>query len=413
MSEASQPQETPNLDLISRGLTPETRDKILAHFEEHLREPTYRLLTPREMRELGALESPDDPIISFYMTLDPEHRHKNAWHTLFKDLVRETLEKIQDKRTRNHIAHELQRIEHAMLSGLPSMGRGVAFFVCEKLGLWRQIALPLPLPSRIYIDAKPFIRPLARTRDEHDRYALAMLSFEDNRYFVSQIGIVEEVYELKGVKLRGLFTDFVDRVEHDRVRDDMIWKFGKVQAQVATLVYQQFEARYLLVSGTPKMRAAFKVHLPKAIQPFVAGEFELDIHASLPEIAKKIEPVQREIEAREEVATLRRIEENYPHKAVWGIEQTIDMLNQQRVMTLAVADDYRRPGGYCTQCHTMYLETQGTCPLCGGTIEDVEDLVDLALERALQQDATLEIVRSEPAREILSKHAPIGALLRF
>ncbi len=411
--ERQQSHEHANLDLVTRGLDPNTRDQILHILETRIQEPIYRLLTPREIRQLGELESPDDPIISFYMTLDPEHRHKNAWHTLFKDLVRETLERIEDKRKRAHVAHELHRIELAMLNGLPSMGRGVAFFVCEKLGLWRQVALSIPLPSRIYIDAKPFIRPLARTRDEHDRYSLSLLSFEHNRYFVSQIGIVEEVYDFEGIKLRGLFTDFVDPVEHDHVRDDIIQKFGKAQAQVAALIHQQFEARYLLVSGSPKMRAAFKAHLPKALQPFVAAEFELDIHASLPEIAQAIEPAQREVEAREEVATLRRIEESYPYKGVWGVEDTIKMLNEQRVMTLVVNDDYRRPGGYCTQCHTLHLETEGTCSYCGGTIEDVEDLIDLALERALEQDATLELVRSPQAKERLSAHAPMGALLRF
>jgi hypothetical protein len=36
-----------------------------------------------------------------------------------------------------------------------------------------------------------------------------------------------------------------------------------------------------------------------------------------------------------------------------------------------------------------------------------------ALEMALAQDATIELVRSEAARTLIAQHAPMGALLRF
>jgi peptide subunit release factor 1 (eRF1) len=43
----------------------------------------------------------------------------------------------------------------------------------------------------------------------------------------------------------------------------------------------------------------------------------------------------------------------------------------------------------------------------------VEDIVDAALERAVVQEAGLELVRSGEGRALLPAAEPIGALLRF
>jgi hypothetical protein len=46
-------------------------------------------------------------------------------------------------------------------------------------------------------------------------------------------------------------------------------------------------------------------------------------------------------------------------------------------------------------------------------IEALEDVVELALEAALEQQAVLEIVRSSRARQAMAERAPIGALFRW
>jgi hypothetical protein len=72
----------------------------------------------------------------------------------------------------------------------------------------------LPLPDGAHLGPRPYVRPLARTRDEHDRFVLAVLSQELSRFFVSQIGQIEEVFRVKSQRLRNMLTD---RVARDRL----------------------------------------------------------------------------------------------------------------------------------------------------------------------------------------------------
>jgi len=73
----------------------------------------------------------------------------------------------------------------------------------------------VPLPDDVYVSSSPYLRPLVRTRDEHDRFALALLSQERSRFFVSQIGQVDEVFRVKGQRLRKMLTDRVPRDRND------------------------------------------------------------------------------------------------------------------------------------------------------------------------------------------------------
>ena len=178
--------------------TPELRDRIL----EKLRaaDPggaAYQMLTPARLRALAEIEVSAATVTSLYMQMTPDRRLGGAWRTFFSSLSDASLKPIQDRRRREEIRSELDRIGQALEAELPGLGRGVAFFSSRKLGLWRQIAVSVPLPDGVWLSPRPYLRPLVRTQDEHDRFVLALLSEQFSRFFISQIGQVEEVLQIK------------------------------------------------------------------------------------------------------------------------------------------------------------------------------------------------------------------------
>ena len=78
-----------------------------------------------------------------------------------------------------------------------------------------------------------------------------------------------------------------------------------------------------------------------------------------------------------------------------------------------VHDLYRVPGQECMRCEMLLSRMPPACPSCGGTLSQIDDLVDAMLERAVMQEAELELVRSEEAQKRLPADEPIGAWLRF
>ncbi|RME41991.1 MAG: peptide chain release factor 1 [Chloroflexi bacterium] len=395
-------------------LTPTERDALLNHFEEMAHEAPFNLLTRRQLEDLAGIESTDAPIVSLYLDLSPEYRIKRAWATALKSLARETLRRIEDRETEQQVAAEIERIERALAQRIPALGRGVALFVSEPLGIWRQIALPVALPNRLEVGRRPFLRPLLRTLDEHDRFVVVLLDKRRARLFVSQIGYTQEVAglfeETPSHHEQGGWSQMRFQRHHDA---HVLWHAGAV-AHATVLTMEQFGAHHLLVSGTPEILAEYREHLPPAFAERLDGTFNLPIEATVAEVAEAIEPLQHEVEAREEVATIERLRELAPAgRGVWGPEPTLQMLTEQRVMTLIVHQSYQIAGGECTNCGLLTTHTEEPCPACNSHIQAMDDIVELALERAVAQDATLEIVCSEPATALLENSAPIGALLRY
>jgi peptide subunit release factor 1 (eRF1) len=219
------------------------------------------------------------------------------------------------------------------------------------------------------------------------------------------------VLQVDGARPPQLLAERVAPAPGGVVVAEPVKREGRVLAEAARLVMARFEGRHLLISAPPEMRTTFIHDLPKELQQQVA-DFSGDIHAGIAEVAAAAEPAQRAIEAGEEVATIQRIFEAGPDGASWGEPATLNALWARRVAILAVDDRLCRPGARCRQCGSLWDEIPRSCSTCGSeALEAVEDVVELAIEQALEQRAALELVRSDAARGLMAKRGAMAALL--
>jgi peptide subunit release factor 1 (eRF1) len=120
------------------------------------------------------------------------------------------------------------------------------------------------------------------------------------------------------------------------------------------------------------------------------------------------------IEAREEVAMIEKVVDLGPERSAWGEQPTLDTLWEGRVMTLSVDDMFCKHGSHCRNCGALLADSVTKCPACSSdAIKAVADVVELAIERALEQRSALEIVRSSAARRLMASIGPMAALLRW
>jgi peptide subunit release factor 1 (eRF1) len=176
---------------------------------------------------------------------------------------------------------------------------------------------------------------------------------------------------------------------------------------------QVVEARHFAVAGPPDLRAAFRRSLPKELKR-EANDFVAEVHANQREIAIAAESAQRVIEEREELATIERLRDVGPSRSAWGERATLDAVRDGRVLILIVDDMFTKPGASCAICATLWEQRLTTCAICGNTaLDTVEDVVEITIERVLEQSAALEILRSPGARRLMSNIGRMAALLRW
>ena len=397
---------------MSTTLAPDTRDALLDELRRRTTTPGFHFLTADHLARLNETASDGAPVVSLYLSLSPEMRRGNAWEKAFREIAAGAL--AQAGAHGAAVQAELDRIRETLDGGLPRTGRGVAFFACEAIGLFERLGTAIDLPTSVHVEQKPYVRPLARVRDENDRFVIALVSAHQSRFFFAQIGLVEEVYTLDGEEFA--VTDTVTKDQRQDIKADLRRAQAQRSAHAVQLICKTLDARHVVYSAPPDMEASFTDAFDQATRQKLAGHFACDIHASTADVAAAAEAVQRETEAREEMETLGRVEAVLGSKAVVGLSDTLDMLNQQRVMTLVVDDEALVPGGLVPMDGAADLlteQTTGTYAATGAAIRAVPDLVEHMLDRAMTQGASLEIVRSDGARAVLAKHGPTAALLRF
>ncbi len=395
-------------------LSPEQRDALQEQFEILAGRAHFQLLTRSHIEQLTSVESESAPVISLYLDLTPQARQDRAWAIQFKNLSREAVAGVEDAAQARAMASELDRLEQALAQAIPELGRGVAMFIAQPLDLRFQIVLPVPLPNRLKVDRRPYLRPLFRVVDEQERFLIAVVGNQRARLFVSQLGFIEEVADLVGEVPGRQRQGGWAQMRLQRRRDTYLqWHAGSVAHAVA-LAMDTFDARWLLLSASPEAEVEFRKSLPSAVAQRLAGEFSVEPVASTKVVADATAGLRGSIEAREEMATVRQLLEVPDAGArALGLDEVFLRLAEGRVRQLVVLDDYRAGGAMCPRCEVYRAESDKPCRLCGGPLEPVDDVVDVALEMAYRQQAALELVRSSEAREQLQRMAPVVALLRY
>ncbi len=97
-------------------------------------------------------------------------------------------------------------------------------------------------------------------------------------------------------------------------------------------------------------------------------------------------------------------------KAVIGLEDVLTNIKNGKVINLIVLKDLSTTGFKCKGCGFLTSHAVKACPYCSGQFEDVNYLIDLAAQKAVEQGAAVDVV-SDSAE--LAKVGGIGAILRF
>ena len=168
----------------------------------------------------------------------------------------------------------------------------------------------------------------------------------------------------------------------------------------------------LLLGGTEAIVSQFRDTLPKSLQEKVIGTFAVDSEAPVSEIHARSMDLIEELAEKREAELVDEMLANWRRGsgAAVGLSDTLAALQEHRVAILLISAGYEASGYRCQACRYLMLTERDECPLCGGSVEGVEDLVETMTHRALEQGVEVEIVRGN---ETLDEAGSVGTLLRY
>ncbi len=371
----------------------------------------------------------DHWVVSCYLKLEPRDRSRGKYLIKLKNRMRDELAWFEQRGVirpeRDVVAKDLTRVrEYLENPGNLGPGQGIAIFACEPLGLFEAISLPRVFRSRLQIDRSPLVRELAAVDDEFGRVLCVVHDRTSARFFeVTAIGIDELSGLAPGDTTRpGRFRgqraatgtgagagSAGEHNFHQRIREEKHRHYASI-AQRLFEISRDRPARGVVLAGVGADSEAVTPHLHPYLASQMLGTAQLNPKsATAADVRAAVLQVRADSERAVEARAVGELREGLGTGwAVNGIDEVLTALQHGQVRTLLVEPSAEAPGYRCDQSGRLTLK-RTDCEGHGGAVP-VPDLIDEAIEEALRQGSTVELVEDGVAREAV---AGLAALLRF
>jgi hypothetical protein len=320
-------------------------------------------------------------VLSVALDVDPA-RHRPARPSYVIWLRRE-LDRILDRLpapARRDAARLARRVLEVVGAG-PRRGRGLVIFAAP--GLFREYALPVPVPSHVEL-GRPDLVPMLWALADYPAYGVVAVYRDHAQIFLAYLGRValvgEERLELNtgswrfkagrtdtytravGIGVgRGAQEDpFAARIDAHRRR---FWK-GVAEAVLRTL--RALRVDRVVLGGSEESVTALRDVAPHLVRERVVGTVPIPTHATLEDVRERTLPCVLEDRQREETRLVSDLVQNA--EGVVGRIATVAALSSGRLRILAASRDLEGEGGECRRCGYAAPSPDGPCPACGGPV---------------------------------------------
>lgn len=364
-------------------------------------------LTRDVIRKLAGHRGGSGGVVSLYLDVDGRRYVRTKDYELHLDqLLREAREK--------HGAHpsDIEQLSEQLRDIDRSRVRGVAAFSSATNGLLERFDLPVPVRNHVAVNASPHVKQLEAIVEHYEPFAVLMVDRQLFRMFLFDLGELVDKTE---------FTDPLPRHEDDKgdwrrdhVHDHVeaaVHQHLRRAAQRAFEVFQEHEFAHLIVSAADDIANEVERELHSYLRERITARLNLPIHAREPEIQAAALEVADRVEVQREAAAVQRLRDavGSGNGGVAGLDNVLAALVERRADTLLVSDGFEAPGWRCLECG--HMGTRGrACPQCSAAMNQVDDVVEEAVEGALAQGCRVLVCREVADLDVLGR---IGALLRF
>jgi peptide subunit release factor 1 (eRF1) len=272
------------------------------------------------------------------------------------------------------------------------------------------VQLPFAVGDQAALDEHPRVRQLELLLAEQRTYGMVLVDRRRVRVFRATPESFEELtekYEFVGSRKERGGPNGPGVQRHV---DEISRRHYREFAELVRDAFAEHPVDEIVVGATEEDFAEFRNELDRDLAERICRLVSIDTTAPPDEVRTAVNGVaeQRIEQRRNEVLDRFAAAVNGAEPAAAGLQQVVDALNMRRVELMLVSEGYVERGRRCPADDTLVLEGD-TCPACGTPLEDVEDIVDEAVVRALGSDAPVYRIPDE----LLERFGQIGAILRW
>ena len=381
-------------------------------------------LTEDTLRSLSQVEADEPVVVTLFLDLDPaQFATPPARATQITSLLSDLDALLRDGDLSHDAAEALkidrERIESFLRDEDLDVGEAaaLAIFSSDALDVWEVVKLPEPVGAAVHLDQRPILEPVMGLEDE-GAWCVLLVTRDSARIFrggpTGIRGIRDVQSDVKNQHSAGGWSQA--RFERS-VEREVEWHLE----HVTDLLFRSFKRRpfdHLIVGANneslrPALEREIHAYLSERIRGWV------DIDEKLSSEAEVFGAVREQMNAhleQEERELLERFatERATDGRAAEGLGPVLAALVERRVETLLVREGAAATGAKCVTCGWIGPAGRERCPVDATTLDAVDNIVEPAIQAAIQQSAAVQVVKpSDDDEGAAPISGPVAALLRY
>ena len=378
------------------------------------------MISREDLRKLASFECqrPNEFAVSFYFQpstpSDKSHREEAI---LAKDMVRRTIQELQlNGRHRDAIA-DLEKILHLAEGLHGNQARAKAVFACSGRQLWREFDLPpAPSPTKLFVNRRFHLKPLAPLFSEHPRLWVALLDRQSARFVEIHFDEIRQQNAVSTPLSRHGRSDGYAGYDGGHAQrhseDEMRRHFRSVAELLKNAAERkQFEA---LVIGCHDVNwPDVEAQLHPDVKRKLVSHVSCDLGSITDDKTKaEAERILSQSLHRHHQQLIREVLDGAKSngRGVTGLRRVLRATEQGEVECIIMTQDYAARAVECTNCRHLDSHMVHYCPVCGRATRNLDDVSEALIPAAVKNNIGLVLV---PRDETLDRIGNIAALLRF
>jgi Bacterial archaeo-eukaryotic release factor family 10 len=276
------------------------------------------------------------------------------------------------------------------------LGHTVAFFACQQLALFEVLPLPCVLSGRAVLATRPYVRPLLAANQRCPDYLAAIISRRDAWVLSVSGDRVETVARRTAAGPRSPRPGGRRGPETHRTQQRASQPGRHHYRDAAAALERATGAGRpvpLVIGGHHDSITGLAEALPPAVREAFAGSFAADPHTLIPaRIRELASPVIDSWTKRREQELA---EQTLGGLCAVGLHASLAAVNEGAVARLLVAHEGMIAGYVCGCCGALGTGCD-ECPHWGTAARAVPDLVEEMVQRTLDDNAPVTMIRDAP-----------------
>ena len=289
------------------------------------------------------------------------------------------------------------------------LGHTVAFFACEKRGLFEALPLPGGAPARAVLATRPHVRPLLTVLQRYPDYRVVVVD-RRRAWLLSGDGGVETWSRQFDEAPRSPGFGGWYGLESYRVQHRVIQLGERHYRDVATTLDRAAGPDRnvpLVIGGHQDSVHSLLRALPPAARETFAGSFAADPHTLTPaKIRELARPLVADYVARREQELAGKVLGEAPGRLAVGLTSCLAAVNEGAVDHLLVGHEDMIPGYACDRCGALSTASDGS-PDRGAAARAIPDLLEDMVQRTLDGNGRVTMLPDAPFAAVAKLRFPV------